>query len=131
MKLIIAGSRSINNYDLIDKAIKFCGIDIDKIEEIISGCAKGIDSLAIKWAENHNIPIKEFPADWSNITAEGAVVKENKYGKYNVLAGLTRNKDMGDYADTLLAIWDGKSKGTENMIDYMGEQEKKFWVYEL
>jgi len=131
MKLIIAGSRSINDYDLIDKAISFHHINVGDITEVISGCAKGIDSLAIKWAENHKIKVKQFPADWKNIKAKGAVVKENQYGKYNVLAGLTRNKQMGDYATHLLAIWDGESRGVKNMIEYMEELNKEFWVYEL
>lgn len=131
MKLIIAGSRSIHSYKLIDRAIKFAGIDIDQITEVVSGCAPGIDSLAIKWAENHDIKVKKFPADWKNIKTKPCKIKQNKYGKYNALAGLNRNKDMQKYADALLAIWDGVSMGTSHMIECMQELDKKYWVYEL
>ena len=63
--------------------------------------------------------LKQFPADWNNITVPGAVIKYNSYGKYNALAGHQRNAKMGDYADALIAVWNGKSTGTRNMIKYM------------
>ena len=131
MKLIIAGSRNINEYNLINKAIAFAGIDVEDITEIVSGCAKGIDSLAVAWAKNHGIPVCKMPADWSNLEADPCLVKTNQYGDYNALAGLVRNKEMGQYADALLAIWDGESRGTKQMIEYMEELSKQFWVYEL
>ena len=70
--------------------------------EIVSGCARGADTLGKKYANDHNIPVKKFPAEW------------NKYGRS---AGYIRNTEMADYADILVAFWDGKSLGTKHMID--------------
>lgn len=131
IKLIIAGSRSINDYKLIDKAIAFAEIDITRIKEVVSGGARGIDSLAKKWAENNGIKVKVMQANWSDLDEEPCIVRKNQYGKYNALAGINRNRQMADYADALLAIWDGESKGTNHMIECMTKLEKESWVYEL
>ena len=101
MKLIIAGSRSLSSamyVDLIDFLIIDYGL---KPTEIVSGCAKGIDTLGEIWALENSIPIKKFPADW------------DKYGKK---AGYIRNNKMAKYATHCVVFWDGKSKGTEMMI---------------
>jgi len=79
-------------------------IDTGNHMEVVSGMAPGVDTTAYEWAARHRIVRTPFPADWDT------------YGKS---AGMRRNKEMGDYADELLAIWDGKSKGTGNMIAYM------------
>lgn len=50
---------------------------------------------------------------------EPCIAKSNQYGEYNALAGMNRNHSMGDSATHLLAFWDGKSKGTQDMIEYM------------
>jgi len=122
-KVIIAGTRSFTDYDLLvktmDKLLKN-KIDIakpDKDIEIISGKASGADSLGEKYARQKGFGLKEFPADWKNISVEKCVVKENKYGKYNTLAGTNRNKQMADYADACVVFWDGKSSGSKNMIE--------------
>lgn len=106
MKVIIAGSREFNNYQLLAETMANLNIEIDTI---VCGCAKGADSLGRDWAHNHNIPVVEFPAEW------------NIYGK---AAGFIRNQKMGDYADYLVAFWDKKSKGTKDMIDYMQQLGK-------
>jgi hypothetical protein len=83
MKLIIAGSRDINlSVDELDELIKK-HLKIDDIKEVVSGCAKGVDTTGILWANKYNIPIKKFIPDWS-------------LGK---AAGHIRNRQMGDYAD--------------------------------
>ena len=66
--------------------------------------AKGADSLGHFFAIQHNVAKYKFPADWI------------KYGKG---AGFIRNKQMGDFADGLLAFWDGESRGTKQMVEYM------------
>jgi glycerophosphoryl diester phosphodiesterase len=60
-----------------------------------------VDTLGEQWAKGKMIPIKRFPADWRT------------YGKQ---AGPRRNEDMARYADQLIAVWDGVSPGTRNMI---------------
>lgn len=110
MKLIIAGSRDIwIQHDELFEIIEKFGI-LYRIKEIVSGCASGIDSSAISFATRYKIPLKKFPADWE---------------KYGGLAGPRRNREMAVYADCLLLIWDGKSKGSANMkarMKGMGKQ---------
>lgn len=128
MKVIIAGSRGINDIGYIAEAVQASGFDIT---EVVSGTAAGVDKLGEQYAANESIPVKEFPADWKNIAVPGAVVKSNQYGKYNAVAGHQRNTKMGDYADALIAVWDGKSRGTLSMIKYMRSLGKQVFVYNL
>lgn len=99
MKVIVAGSRSIKNYDLVEKAIKDSGFEVT---EILSGCAGGVDELGEQYAARHNVKISYFQANWST------------YGRS---AGMVRNTDMAKHAEALIAVWDGKSVGTKDMID--------------
>lgn len=103
MKVIIAGSRDNVVYRDVERACsKFREIHgDDSIEEVVSGCAAGADTFGEQWAELNGIPVKRFPANWE------------QYGKY---AGPIRNGDMAKYADALIAVWDGSSRGTANMI---------------
>lgn len=119
MKIIIAGSRDISRSDFSDimfsdtpqKIIyEYPGNEI----EIVSGHAKGVDTFGEEWARRNELPIKTFPADWA------------KYGKS---AGPLRNGQMADYADMLIAIWDGKSRGTRDMINKMLDRGKETHVY--
>lgn len=103
-KLIIAGSRSIAGqkaYDAIESALSDCNF---QITEIVSGFARGVDQTGERWARAYGLSIKRFFPDWQ------------RFGKG---AGIARNIEMGKYADRLLAIWDGKSHGTKQMINWM------------
>lgn len=107
LKVIVAGSRTFHDYEYLAKELD---IRIPPfIEEIVSGDAEGPDKMGAKWAEERGYPVKHFPAQW------------DKYGK---AAGIIRNHKMGDYADSLIAFWDGKSRGTRDMIEYMRKQNK-------
>jgi len=118
VKVIIAGSRSITSYDVVDLAIrKACEEHNITITEIIEGEAPGVDKLARMWAINNNIPYDPNPADWKNINAPGAKVRQGRYGPYNALAGYWRNEIMANKGQALIAIWDGKSRGTLDMIN--------------
>lgn len=99
MKTIIAGSRSISLLSDIRRAVDSSGF---KITEVVSGGARGADALGEMYANAKGIPVKLFPADW------------NKYGKS---AGPVRNAQMAAYAEALIAVWDGESRGTKNMIE--------------
>lgn len=101
MKIIIAGGRNFNDYE---KLCQFCDEAlINETEiEIVSGTANGADNLGEKYAHDKGYLIKQFPAYW------------DKYGKS---AGYKRNAQMAEYADVLIAFWDGKSRGTKHMID--------------
>lgn len=98
MKVIVAGSRNICDYHTVEKAIKESGFEIT---ELVSGGARGVDAVGESWARRYEIPFKVFPAQWS---------------KFKLEAGPIRNAQMAEYAEALIAVWDGKSKGTMNMI---------------
>lgn len=123
MKVIIAGSRKIENYGLVKRCIEESGI-VDQIIEVVHGDAKGVDTLAKEWGNYNAKIVTAFPADWKNLEPENepVFVREGVHGSYNVLAGKNRNLKMGDYGEALIAIWDGKSTGTLHMISVAKEK---------
>lgn len=137
MKLIIAGSRSLNTYSLIEKAIQYAStcenpLVQKEISMVVHGGAKGIDSLAGIWAANNKIKVKVFEAKWKDIKVKDAVVRKNQYGQYNARAGFQRNEKMAKYGEALLAIiQSGGSSGTEHMIVEAQKQDLPVWVYEV
>ena len=102
MKLIIAGGRDLTDYLFLKEKLDHLLSRTEEKIEIVCGDARGADSLGKLYGKCRNYSIKSFPADW------------DKYGKS---AGYRRNAEMADYADHLIAFWDGKSKGTKHMID--------------
>lgn len=109
MKVIIAGSRSITSYEAVRKAIAASSFEIT---EVVSGGARGVDRLGERWADENDIPITQFIPDWN-------------IGKQ---AGYLRNIEMADYADALIAVYDGASKGTQHMIDIATRKNLKVSV---
>ena len=109
-RLIVAGGRDFNDYNLLATQIDaLANGTYAKYEvSIVSGMARGADSLAVKFARNHDVMLHEFPADWSQ--GRGA--------------GFNRNRHMAMFADGLLAFWDRKSLGTAHMIESMRRLEK-------
>ncbi|MDR3049232.1 MAG: DUF2493 domain-containing protein [Elusimicrobiota bacterium] len=110
MKIIVAGSRDFSDYAFLSKKLDALG----RKDIIVSGMAKGADLLAHQYAKEHNMEIIEMKANWK------------KYGR---AAGPIRNREMAKIADALIAFWDGKSKGTKNMIDTMNKLKKAASVY--
>ena len=95
MKTAIIGSRGITNIDV--------GMYLPEgTDEIVSGGAKGVDTLARDYAVQHGIKLTEFLPD---------------YSRYKRGAPLKRNEQIIEYADVILAFWDGQSKGTKFVID--------------
>lgn len=114
MKLIIAGSRNIPEHIAYAECVKFRIEKNIEHTEIVSGTARGVDTAGEHYAEFYNIPVKRFPADWET------------YGR---AAGHIRNQQMAEYADALLLIWDGKSKGSASMKSKMEHLNKP--IYEI
>lgn len=98
MRVIIAGSRDIENYILVVQAIEESGFDIT---EVVCGEARGVDKLGKLWAKEAGIPVKSFPADW---------------GRYKKRAGPIRNEQMAKYGDALVVVTRG-TPGTKDMIN--------------
>lgn len=108
-RIIIAGGRDFNDYNLLKKKVNNLISEKRKTHQIyiVSGKARGADSLGEKYANENGLNIMEFPADW------------DKHGKS---AGYKRNLEMAENADALIAFWDGESRGTKHMIDIAKEK---------
>jgi len=112
MKLAVVGSRGFNDYDLLKS--KLNAIHLRKpITCIVSGGAKGADSLGEKWAKENGIETLIFIPDW------------DKYGKK---AGFLRNEDIIKNSDAVVAIWDEVSKGTAHSISLAKKYNKSCLV---
>lgn len=107
MRVIVAGSRSIADPDAVATAIERSGF---QVTEVVCGEAQGVDTLGRAWAEVRGIPVTSFPAKWA------------AHGK---AAGRSRNVKMAHYADALVAVWDGESRGTAHMIACMRALARK------
>ncbi len=130
-KLIIAGGRDFTDKEAVVDTINSLedqGLFTTEQLEIVSGMAKGADMTGYELAFENGLAVEPFHADWDDMS-EPCVRKVNKYGnEYNALAGMKRNHKMGDYADGLLAFWNGTSTGTKDMIDYMRKLGKHVTV---
>lgn len=113
MKTIVAGSREITDINLVRQAIKAAPW---QITEIVSGAARGVDSLGEAVAREVGLPIKRFPADWNGLGRR---------------AGPLRNIQMAEYADALVAVWDGVSRGTAHMIKEAEKRGLRVFVYNI
>ena len=101
-RVIIAGSRSFDDYDMLVKTMDMVLQNITDEIQVVCGMAAGADTLGERYAKERGYQIAYFPADWK------------KYGRS---AGFNRNQEMAKNADALVAFWDGKSKGTKHMLD--------------
>jgi len=112
MKLAVVGSRDFNDYDLMKRYLDRIH-SVEPITCIVSGGAKGADSLSERWAKENNIETKVYIPDW------------NKHGKS---AGYKRNVDIITNSDKVIAFWDNVSKGTKHSIDLANKQGKKLKI---
>jgi len=112
MKVSIIGSRGFNNYELLKKTLDPVK---DKITLIVSGGAKGADSLGEQYAKENGIPTQIFIPDWE------------KQGRS---AGYIRNRDIVSNSDVIIAFWDGSSKGTQHSFKLAKELNKRIIIIE-
>lgn len=106
MRVAIIGSRDFVDYDRFLEGI---GLMESVITEVISGEARGADTLAKKYAAEKDIPFHGYPADWE------------KHGRS---AGYIRNVDIVSNSDAVIAFWDGVSKGTRHSLNLAKQQKK-------
>ena len=102
-RVIIAGSRDFTDYEQLKVQCNRLLSEKDVAHRIVilSGMARGTDSLAVRYAHEKDYALEEYPAHWET------------GGKR---AGVIRNAEMAATADALIAFWDGNSKGTYDMI---------------
>lgn len=103
-KVIIAGSRDFSDYELLKKVCDHM-LSLKKDTNdivIVSGCARGADTLGERYAKERGFEVERHPANWE------------KDGK---AAGILRNTEMATVSHACICFWDGVSRGTKNMID--------------
>lgn len=118
VRIIIAGGRDFNDYDFLKKEASIFISEIDNGDhiEIVSGGAKGVDLLGEKFAEEKNLELIVFAADWK------------KFGR---AAGPKRNAQMAKYATHLLSFWNGESKGTKSMLTLAKKENLKVKIISI
>ena len=118
-RVIIAGGRDFDDYEYmstkLNELFKDPNTFNNKMIKVISGMAKGADSLGIQYADENKLTKILFPANWK---------------EYPRIAGFLRNNDMLSIATHLIAFWDGKSSGTKHMIEIAQMKGIPVWVFE-
>ena len=109
MKLLIVGSRSITDFDLSPYISK-------EVDTVISGEANGVDSLAESYADMHRL---------------SKYIIRPRYDLYGRAAPIKRNEQMVNMADSVLVIWDGKSKGTQYTIKCSEKMNKPITLIKI
>lgn len=110
MKLAIVGSRGFTNRQLMWSSVQELGLPIDMI---ISGGARGADTLAAEYAKEHDIALKLHKPQWA---------------KFGLAAGPVRNRKIVKDADCVLVFWDGKSRGSKSSIRIAEKLHKRLIV---
>ncbi len=113
MKLAIIGSRTFNDYDVLCDSLELM---INTTTLVVSGAARGADSMGERWAKDNGIKTLIFPAEW------------DKYGKR---AGYIRNEDIIKNCDICIAFWDGISKGTMHSISLCKKYNKQYKIINI
>lgn len=110
-KIAVVGSRYGINPDAVRKFIDHLDPDLNTV---ISGGARGVDSIAVERAEQRGIPVQVYLPLWE------------KYGRS---AGFRRNKQIVAASDAVAAFWDGQSKGTEHTIKIAVKEGKPVAIF--
>ncbi|MDR2818915.1 MAG: DUF2493 domain-containing protein [Desulfovibrio sp.] len=117
MSIAIIGSRTFDDYQTLESVVlntlKEKDVKLSDIT-IVSGGAKGADSLGRDFAQKYGTQYKEFLPDWE------------KFGKS---AGFIRNNDIVEHSDFVIAFWDGQSKGTRHSLELARKAGKPYYAY--
>jgi len=111
VRVLMAGTRSITDPAILEAAIRDSRFEIT---EVVCSDAPGVDALASVWAKANKVPVTRFKERWT------------RYGR---ASGAFRNQNMHEYADALLAVWDGQSIATGNVIKMAESRGLKVFVY--
>ena len=111
LRVIIAGSRDFNDYELLKKsAIEIITKKtmLPDLTRIVSGGARGADTLGERFANEMGLEITRFIPNWDGLGKRAGYVRNAEMAKFAV-------EDNND--GMLIAFWDGQSRGTKHMID--------------
>jgi len=129
VNLAIVGSKSFTDFNKLEEVILRI-YDKDSLSSVISGGAKGADKLAYEFAKKHNIKCVEKLADWSNLEVPHCKVSHKEDGEpFNLWAGFNRNDEVIAESDEIIAFWNGKSGGTNDVIKKCNKIGKTLRVY--
>lgn len=117
MRTVIAGSRSITDMRELHAALAKAAVEFGIVPTVVlSGNAFGVDKMGEAWATANNIPVEVYPANWS---------------RYGNRAGHLRNATMAHQCEAVIAVWDGKSKGTMDMIQLAVGLGKRVFIWQV
>lgn len=114
-RIVVCGSRDFNDYEIAKEFIKEC-LNNEKIVGkiiILSGGARGADTIGERYALENGFETERYPAEWKS------------YGKK---AGPIRNKKMAEACDIVICFWDGQSRGTKSMISCAEKLQKTVYI---
>lgn len=124
MRLIIGGNRLVEDIRIVEDAIRSSGYE-RQITEVVNDGLNGASKLAEMWSIKHNILVKKFYADWQYYS-RFVELKSQKNP-----AGEVRNRNMANYADAAIIIWDGKDEDVKNLIDSVKIASKPLFLYRI
>lgn len=116
MKLAVVGSREYTNDIFMNKVLDYICIEYG-ISEIVSGGARGVDSIAADYARNNHLKLTEF------------TVEKEQWHILGKSAGPMRNRKIIAYSDMMVAFWDGVSPGTKSSISFASRKGMCYYVY--
>jgi hypothetical protein len=102
----IVGSRGFDDYTSMCQVLSAL---TPQVTMVVSGGAKGADTLAERWAYANSIPCKVLRPDWSKGRGAGHI----------------RNSDIVRMSERVVAFWDGVSPGTKSTIDMARRSNKE------
>ena len=114
-RICVAGGRDFHNYKVLAAVLTQYLSESTEKAAIVSGGANGADAQGERYAREYRMELHIYPAEWQT------------YGKR---AGFIRNAAMAHIADELVAFWDGRSRGTLNMIEQMMRLGKPAAVFD-
>ena len=132
IRLCVFGSRRLKNYRLLKQKLDhlLSNLDLNEVEWL-SGTCENTDKFGERYANEHNIPISLYPANWSDISVPGAIIKTREDGtKYNSAAGVIRNDVMAKDATHAIGFMPDytESKGTQDMIERCKKYDVKLKI---
>lgn len=114
-RIVIGGCRDFNDYSIFEPFVDKClqRLSAEGNIVILSGHCSGVDTMAEKYAKEHDYELEIYPAEWE------------KYGKK---AGPLRNELMVQKSNYVIAFWDEKSRGTKSLIQYAEKNDRPIRV---
>ena len=131
LRIIIAGGRDFNDYGVLEKSVlKIITAKVNEMGQsqipkdkitIISGTAKGADSLGENFAKKFGLKLECYPADWDLYKKRAGYIRNEQMAK-------EASKDPENYIPMLIAFWDNTSKGTGHMIDLARKHKCEVYI---